>query len=79
MALCGRNAVQISPSARQVVSLPELAQKLQAAGRVFSNPYLVRLEVDQHQITVFADGRTIVAGTEDLAVARAMHAKYVGS
>ena len=39
----------------------------------------MRVAVDEFLITVFADGRTIVGGTEDEAVARTVLAKYVGS
>jgi adenylyltransferase/sulfurtransferase len=45
---------------------------------VSGNPFLLRLEVEGLQLTVFADGRTIVGGTDDPAVARTVHAKYVG-
>jgi adenylyltransferase/sulfurtransferase len=46
---------------------------------VTANNYLLRLAVDDFLITVFADGRAIVGGTEDEAVARTMLAKYVGA
>ena len=76
--LCGRNAVQLAASGEGGVSLRELAAKLQAAGRVTGNDFLLRLEVEKYRITVFADGRTIVGGTDDVAEARAVHARYVG-
>lgn len=76
--LCGRNSVQISASGSDSVDLGALAEKLDGVGRVSGNPFLLRLEVDSFQLTVFADGRTIVGGTDDPAVARTVHAKYVG-
>ena len=42
------------------------------------NPYLLRLEVEKYRITIFADGRAIVSGTDDVAEARAAYARYVG-
>jgi adenylyltransferase/sulfurtransferase len=48
-------------------------------GAVTRNPFLLRLAVDGYQLTVFPDGRTIVSGTDDPAVARSLQAKYVGS
>jgi adenylyltransferase/sulfurtransferase len=75
--LCGRNSVQIS--ATDAVDMQALAHKLEGVGRVTVNPFLLRLEVDGYQLTVFADGRTIVGGTDDPAVARTVHAKYVGN
>jgi len=77
--LCGRNSVQIAPSSNEQIDLAILAEKLGSIGPVTSSQYLLRLQVDQYQLTVFADGRTIVSGTDDPAVARTVHAKYVGS
>jgi len=77
--LCGRNSVQIAPTAGEPVVLDVLAEKLRGVGQVTTNPYLVRLEVDDYVLTIFADGRTLVGGTDDLAIARTLHAKYVGS
>ena len=76
--LCGRNAVQLSPAAATSVSLPSLADKLRATSRVTVNDYLLRAEVEKYRLTVFADGRTIVGGTDDVVEARAVHARYVG-
>ena len=78
-ALCGRNAVQISPRPAQSLNLPALADRLAGLGEVTSNEYLVRLDVEGRQLTVFADGRAIVKGTDDPAQARALYARYVGT
>ena len=43
------------------------------------NKFLLRITIGEHQLTVFPDGRTIVGGTDDVAVARSLQAKYVGS
>jgi adenylyltransferase/sulfurtransferase len=79
--LCGRNSVQISPSGHLAasISLDELASRLADVGRVERNRYLLRLSVDGFVLTVFADGRTIISGTDDLAAARTLHARYIGS
>ena len=77
--LCGRNAVQISPQSRAALSLDALAEKLTSAGNVTANRYLVRLTVDDFQLTIFADGRAIISGTDDIAVARTLYARYVGN
>ncbi len=77
--LCGRNSVQISPAAANVLDLAVLAEKLRSVGTVTANPYLLRLAVNEFLITMFADGRAIVGGTEDEAIARTVLAKYVGS
>lgn len=77
--LCGRNAVQLSPSDRAGVSLETMAEKLAGVGRVSQNRYLVRLAVDGYVLTIFADGRAIISGTDDVAQARTVYAKYVGN
>jgi adenylyltransferase/sulfurtransferase len=77
--LCGRNAVQLSFSQEGSLPLAQLAEKLQGVGKVTSNPFLIRLEVDDYRITVFADGRAIIAGTDDVAEAKTVHARYIGS
>jgi adenylyltransferase/sulfurtransferase len=78
-ALCGRNAVQLSALGDTSVSFDELASRLNAIGRVERNPFLLRLSVDDYVLTVFQDGRTIVGGTNDVATARTLHARYIGA
>lgn len=76
--LCGRNAVQVSGAPGQSISLEDLAARLGDIGLVERNAFLLRLTVDDYVLTVFKDGRTIVAGTDDVVTARSVHARYVG-
>lgn len=77
--LCGRNAVQLSFPERQELSLEGLAAKLEGIGSVRVNRYLLRLDVAPYQLTVFPDGRAIISGTEDIAEAKTVYAKYIGA
>jgi molybdopterin-synthase adenylyltransferase len=77
--LCGRNAVQLRPPAGTKVSFDEIAGRLAGIGRLQSNAFLLRLEVDNYMLTVFPDGRTIVGGTNDVTTARTVHARYIGA
>jgi len=77
--LCGRNAVQLSFPGRDRLSLETLAEQLKAVGSVMRNPYLLRVAVDDFELTVFPDGRAIIAGTDDIAEAKTVYAKYVGN
>ncbi|MEX0585487.1 MAG: ThiF family adenylyltransferase [Pirellulales bacterium] len=77
--LCGRNAVQLSFPGRQRLSLDDLALKLAGVGKVTHNPFLLRLAVDEYLLTIFPDGRAIVGGTDDVATARTLYARYIGS
>lgn len=79
--LCGRNAVQVSPAGKLGISLEELSVRLETAGTVTSNPFLIRLVLEDSalEISVFPDGRAIVRGTEDPAEARAIYSRYIGA
>ncbi len=76
--LCGRNAVQISPPPGGRIALDALAAKLAGVGQVTRNRYLLRLAIDGHELTIFPDGRAIIGGTADPAVARSLYTRYVG-
>jgi adenylyltransferase/sulfurtransferase len=78
VVLCGRNAVQVSSRDRGDVSLAELEQRLMSVGRVTRNAFLLRASIDDYVLTVFADGRAIIGGTDDPVVARSVYAKYIG-
>jgi adenylyltransferase/sulfurtransferase len=77
--LCGRNAVQLTPPGRERLALPGLAEKLRGVAQVALGPFYLRAHVDGYQLTVFPDGRAIIGGTDDVAVAKTVYAKYVGS
>ena len=83
--LCGRNAVQVTPPEKLTLSLVDVANRLQAAGDVVSNPFLVRLIVSESygehpvELTIFPDGRAIIRGTEDPALARTLYSRYIGT
>ncbi len=79
--LCGRDAVQVSVAgAAAGMNLAALAERLTAGpvGQVQANPYLLRARVEGYELTVFPDGRAIVKGTADEAVAATVYARYVG-
>ena len=79
-ALCGRQAVQLSfPGRSEPLSLESLARQLEGVGQVTVNPFLLRLAVEHYVVTVFPDGRAIINGTEDIAEAHSVYAKYVGN
>jgi len=77
--LCGRNAIQLSPATAVQLSLEDLAKKLSPLGQVKLNRYLLRLIVDPYTLTIFPDGRAIIAGTDDIAEARTVYAKFIGT
>jgi len=77
VTLCGRNAVQIR-AGHHSVELPELKRRLEPLGEVRANEYALRFFIDAYEMTIFADGRAIIKGTDNLGVARSLYARYVG-
>lgn len=94
-ALCGRNAIQISPPPKEhtksdntfgqsdvdnhAIDLPELADQLRNVGEVSYNAYLLKFRVGEIEMTIFPDARCLIKGTEDPGVARSLYARYLGT
>jgi molybdopterin-synthase adenylyltransferase len=84
VALCGRNAVQVSPAAaasgeRAQLDFRNIADRLPSHYRATHNAFMLKFNVDDYQFTVFKDGRAIIKGTNDTTVARSLYAKHVGA
>jgi adenylyltransferase/sulfurtransferase len=77
--LCGREAIQISPSQPTPVNFSLLAERLRPSGDVKFNEYLLRFKTGPFELTVFQDARSIVRGTDQIATARSLYAKYIGN
>lgn len=77
--LCGRDAVQIRQRDSRKLDLVLLRSRLEQFGNVRANNYLLKFSFDGYELTVFADGRAIIKGTQDPAVARGIYAKYISS
>jgi adenylyltransferase/sulfurtransferase len=77
ISLCGRNAVQIHERFHPI-DLADLARRLTPFADVRANDFALRASIDAYELTVFPDGRAIIKGTTDPAVARGLYARYVG-
>lgn len=77
--LCGRNAVQIAKTGRASIDFASLAERLKEVGEVAFNDFLLRFRVEGYDITVFRDARSIIRGTTDPEIARAIYARYIGA
>ena len=77
--MCGRNAVQISPSRQRRLIFTALAERLRGAGEVKFNDYLLRFRTGEFEVTVFQDARSIIRGTDEMKTARSLYAKYIGN
>jgi molybdopterin/thiamine biosynthesis adenylyltransferase len=78
ITLCGRNSVQIHEGSRQV-DLAEMEARLSPHGQVRRNPMLLRFQRGDYTMTLFPDGRAIIQGTSDMALARSFYARFIGS
>ena len=78
ITLCGRNSVQIHEGNRPV-NFGEISQRLNPHGRVRHNDLILKFWRDPYELTLFPDGRAIIKGTTDVAVARSLYARYIGS
>lgn len=76
--LCGHNAVQLWPGTAAGIDLAALARRLSPVGEVACNEFMLRFRAEGYEITLFPDGRAIVKGTTDRALARTLYAKYIG-
>jgi molybdopterin-synthase adenylyltransferase len=78
ITLCGRNSVQIHERQRPI-DFAEMDRRLRPHGAVRHNDFVLRFWHDPYEMTLFPDGRAIIKGTTDTAIARSLYARYVGS
>ncbi len=78
--LCGRNSVQLTPT-ESGINFDSLKERLTPLGAVRVNPFLMVFQPAdaQAELTLFRDGRAIITGTEDIAIARSLYARYIGT
>jgi molybdopterin-synthase adenylyltransferase len=79
ITMCGRDSVQIHERAR-ALDLGVLGVRLKSiVDDLRQNDFLLRFRIAPYEMTVFADGRAILKGTRDPAVARSLYARYIGA
>jgi molybdopterin/thiamine biosynthesis adenylyltransferase len=80
ITMCGRDSVQIHERGRKL-DLAALGRRLSssATSDIRSNEFLLRFNASPYEMTIFADGRAVIKGTKDPAVARSLYSRYVGS
>ena len=80
ITLCGRNSVQIHERERPV-DFVEVQHRLAPHGSVRHNELVLKFwpARTDYEMTVFPDGRAIIKGTTDTAIARTLYARYIGA
>jgi adenylyltransferase/sulfurtransferase len=78
--LCGQNAVQLPPlGSGKAVSLPSIARDLESPENPIQlTAFFLRIHHGIYRITIFKDGRGVVEGTEDPAIARSIWHQVLG-
>lgn len=76
--VCGRDGVLVLAPKGTHLDLKAAESRLRVVAPVFSNPYLLQTKWEGHAVTLYADGRALIQGTDDPARARALYAKYLG-
>lgn len=79
VTMCGRDSVQIHERSRRL-DLGELGRRIEkTVAGVRRNDFLLRFRVPPYELTVFPDGRAVIKGTRDPAVARSLYSRYIGA
>ncbi len=78
ISMCGRNSVQIHERERPI-DFDEITRRLAPHGPVRRNDFILKFWRDPYELTLFPDGRAIIKGTTDTAIARSLYARFVGS
>jgi adenylyltransferase/sulfurtransferase len=77
-SLCGRDAVQVAPPGEASLDWNALIARLAIDHSLDIGPFLLRFAADGYELSVFKDGRAIIRGTSDPALARSVYARYIG-
>ncbi|MGH9499013.1 MAG: ThiF family adenylyltransferase [Terriglobales bacterium] len=78
ITLCGRNSVQIHERSRPL-DLAEMSERLRPHGAVRHSDFVLKFWREPYELTLFPDGRAIIKGTTDPAVARSLYARFIGT
>jgi len=78
ITMCGRNSVQIHER-HKPLDFSQMTELLKPHGTVRHNDFVLKFWRDPYEMTLFPDGRAIIKGTSDTAIARSLYARFVGS
>jgi molybdopterin/thiamine biosynthesis adenylyltransferase len=78
ISMCGRNSVQIHERQRPI-DFADMTRRLSPHGTVRHTEFLLKFWRPPYELTLFPDGRAIIKGTTDTAIARSLYARFIGS
>jgi adenylyltransferase/sulfurtransferase len=56
-----------------------MSKRLQPHGSVRHTDFILKFWKEPYEMTLFPDGRAIIKGTTDTALARSLYARFVGN
>ena len=56
-----------------------LSKSIPASGDIQFNDFLLKCSSPPYEVTLFRDGRAIIKGTEEAALARSVYSKLIGA
>jgi molybdopterin/thiamine biosynthesis adenylyltransferase len=81
ISICGKDAIQVNPRSRQRLDLQQILLNLSTHGDFSNLGVLVKgtLRTEPYTLSVFHDGRAIIEGVSDPALARSVYDRYIGT
>lgn len=77
--LCGRDSIQIHPVQPSSLPLDYWEERLSPLGTITKNRFLLKFQPTPGiTLIIFPDGRVLVQGTQDMAVAKSIYSRYIG-
>lgn len=78
VSLCGQNAIQVLPEKAGTIDFAVMAKRLEKAGTVSYNPFMLRFSDGRVEISLFKDGRAIIKNAKNEGQAKSIYAEYIG-
>ena len=75
--LCGEQSIQIWPF-EDTFDYESVRQRLLKYGLLIDTNYMLRLSVENCEISLFRDGRSIIRGAPSTGRAQSLYANYIG-
>jgi len=78
--MCGNKSVQVDPyNSNGNISLETVNLKLTQAGiKTRLTPYILNIWVEDYEIKLFDDGRSIIKNVETVEEAKGVYSRYIG-
>lgn len=76
--LCGQNSIQLQDVGAKSPDFTLLQEAIEKHTEVKANKFMLKFCIDEKDVTIFKDGRTIIKGITDEVEAKTFYNKYVG-